>query len=104
MRTYLGNELMWNSSGKTRPQSPQLAEPLWTDPGVKSEIDAPKLISIPKKKKKKKEKVGNELTKSSHKHLSSEEKAIFTSSTLCSLSYHDIFFVDTERVFLLRVS
>ena len=31
-----GNELTRNSSGNTRSQSSQLAEPLWTDPGLKS--------------------------------------------------------------------
>ena len=35
---YQGNELTRNSSGNTRSQSSQLAEPLWTDPGVKSGI------------------------------------------------------------------
>ena len=29
----------------TQPQSPQLAEPLWTDPGLKSGISVRKLIS-----------------------------------------------------------
>ena len=33
--TYQGNEPTRNSSGNTRPQSSQLAEPLWTDPGLK---------------------------------------------------------------------
>ena len=33
-----GNELTRNSSGSTRLQSSQLAEPLWTDPGLKSEL------------------------------------------------------------------
>ena len=33
-----GNELTRNSSGNTRSQSSQLAEPLWTDPGRKSGI------------------------------------------------------------------
>ena len=33
-----GNELTHNSSGNTQPQSSQLAEPLWTDPGLKSGI------------------------------------------------------------------
>ena len=32
-----GNELTCNSSGNTRLQSSQLAEPLWTDPGLKLE-------------------------------------------------------------------
>ena len=31
-----GNELTRNSSGNSWPQSSQLAEPLWTDPGLKS--------------------------------------------------------------------
>ena len=33
-----GNELKCTSSGNTRSQSFQLAEPLWTDPGLKSGI------------------------------------------------------------------
>ena len=33
-----GNELLGNSLGNTRPQSSQLAEPLWTDPGLKNGI------------------------------------------------------------------
>ena len=37
--------------GNSRPQSSQLAEPLWTDPGLKSEISVRELISIQKKKK-----------------------------------------------------
>ena len=32
--TYQGNELTRNSSGFTRSQSSQLAEPLWTDTGL----------------------------------------------------------------------
>ena len=47
-----GNELTRNSSGNTQSQSSQLAEPLWTDPGLKSGISVRKLISIKKKKKK----------------------------------------------------
>ena len=31
------NELTHNSSGNTRPQLSQLAEPLWTDRGLKKE-------------------------------------------------------------------
>ena len=42
-------------SGNIRPQSSQLGEPRWTDPGIKSEISARELISTSKKKKKKKE-------------------------------------------------
>ena len=33
-------------SGKVRPQSSQLAGPLWTDPGIKSGISAHELISF----------------------------------------------------------
>ena len=36
----------------TRPQSSQLAEPLWTDPGLKSGITVREVISTLKKKKK----------------------------------------------------
>ena len=49
-----GNELTRNSSGNTRSQSSQIAEPLWTDPGLKSGISLRGLISTFKKKKKKK--------------------------------------------------
>ena len=40
-------------SGNIRLQSSQLAEPLWTDPGIKSGISVRELISTLKKKKKK---------------------------------------------------
>ena len=40
-----------NSSGDTRSQPSQLAEPLWTDPGLKREISVRELISTKKKKK-----------------------------------------------------
>ena len=40
--------LSWNS----RPQSSKLAEPLWTDPGIKSGISVRELNSNLKKKKK----------------------------------------------------
>ena len=49
-----GNELTRNSSGNTQPQSSQLAEPLWTDPGLKSEISVCELTSTLKKKEEKK--------------------------------------------------
>ena len=39
------------SSGNTRSQSSQLAEPLWTDPSLKSGISVRELTSIKKKKK-----------------------------------------------------
>ena len=51
--TLSGNELTCNSSGNTQSQSSQLAEPLWTNPGVKRGISMRKLISNKKKKEKK---------------------------------------------------
>ena len=60
------NELTRNSSRNTQPQLSQLAEPLWTDPGLSSRISVNELISTLKKKAQ----VGNELLnilpKSSH--------------------------------------
>ena len=43
-----GNELTRNLSGNIRPQSSQLAEPLWTDPGIHSGINMRELISTSK--------------------------------------------------------
>ena len=48
-----GNGLTRNSSGNACPQSAQLVQSLWTDQGLKSEIDAREMISTQKKKKKK---------------------------------------------------
>ena len=45
VRELIKNELKRNSSGNTQPESPQLTEPLWTDPGVKSGIRVHELIS-----------------------------------------------------------
>ena len=63
-----GNELTRNLSGNTRPQSSQLAEPLWTDPGLKSGISVQKLICTSKAE--------NEWSNILPKILASEEKAI----------------------------
>ena len=41
-----------NLLGNIRPQSSQLAEPLWTDPGIKSGISAREPISTSKTKTK----------------------------------------------------
>ena len=54
-----GNELTRKSSGNIRSQSSQLAEPLWTDPDLKSRISLRELISTLKKKK---AQAGNELS------------------------------------------
>ena len=45
-----GNKLTRKLSGNIRPQSSRLAEPVWTDPGIKSENSARELISTLKKK------------------------------------------------------
>ena len=50
VETYQGDELTRNSSRNTRPQSSQLAQLLWTDPGLKSGIGVRELISTLKKK------------------------------------------------------
>ena len=71
-----GNELTRDSSLNTRSQSSQLAEPLWTDPGLKSEISVRKLISTLKKKKKS---AGGEcIVEHFPKILAREEKATTT--------------------------
>ena len=64
----LGNELTRNSPGNNRLRSYHLAEPLWTDRGLKSEISLRELISSLKKKKKAQtgNKLSNILPKSSH--------------------------------------
>ena len=41
-----GKKLKRNSSGNTRSQSSKLAEPLWTDPGLKTGISLPELIPL----------------------------------------------------------
>ena len=53
------------SSGNTRSQSSQLTEPLWMDPGLKSGISLPELISTFKKKAPAGNKWSNILQKSS---------------------------------------
>ena len=58
VRAYCGNlsanELTRSLSGNIRPQSSQLAEPLWTGPDIKSGISVRDLISTSKKGGKKK--------------------------------------------------
>ena len=72
----LGNKLTRNLSGNIRPQSSQLTEPLWTDPGIKSGISVHELI--PTLEKKKTAQVGNKMVQHSPKILTSEEKATTT--------------------------
>ena len=73
------NELTHNSSGNTQLQSSQLAEPLWTDPGLKSEISLRELISTLKKKAQAGNELSNILPKSSH----ARKKPPFISLTDC---------------------
>ena len=65
-----GNELIFNSSGNARPQSSQLAEPLWADPDPKSEISVreqgmndPTFFQNPRKRGKKKKKKNTTATR-----------------------------------------
>ena len=51
VRTYQENEFTCNPSGNTQPQLSQLANPLWTDPALKSETGVRELISTSKQKK-----------------------------------------------------
>ena len=46
----VGRQSVGHTSGNTRSQSSQLAEPLWTDPGLNSGISVRELISTKKKK------------------------------------------------------
>ena len=79
--TLSGNKFTHNSSGNTRSQSSQLAEPLWTNPGVKSGISVRKLISTEKEKS-----AGREwIVERSPKILAHEEKAS-TSNILYQVS------------------
>ena len=67
-------QLTRDLSGNIWPQSSQLAEPLWTDPGIKSGISVLELISIQKKRKKKKTAGGELMVEHSPKILAGEEK------------------------------
>ena len=84
-----GNELTRNSSGNIRSQSSQLAESLWTDPGLKSGIIVRELISTFKKKKEKKSACGEWIVEHSPKILVLEEKATTTYENV----YNAIIFV-----------
>ena len=78
-----GNGFTRNSSGDTRSQSSQLAEPLWTEPGIKSGINVRELMStylLPPAKRKKKVQAGNERSNILSKSSQAREKS--TTSTL----------------------
>ena len=74
----MGNELTRNSSGNISPMSSQLAEPLWTDPGVKCGICVRELISTPQKNKKQKNAGREHMVEHSPQILASKEKATTT--------------------------
>ena len=74
---YRGNELTRNSSGNTRPQSSQLAEPLWTDPGLKSGISVRNLISTLKNNNKNIALAGNELSDILSKSSQGRKKSLY---------------------------
>ena len=68
-----GNKLTCKFSGNTQPQSSQLAEPLWTDPGLKSGIKCARASTWKKERKKS---AGREcMVKHSPQILASEENA-----------------------------
>ena len=72
----MGNELTRSSSGNIQPQSSQLAEHLWTDPGLKSGIKCARTILHFKKKKRK---AGGEwMVQNYPKILTGEDKATTT--------------------------
>ena len=61
-------------SGHIRPHSSQLAEPLWTDPGLNSGISMRKLISTLKKKAQAGNELSNFLKISSHARKVKDEE------------------------------
>ena len=71
--TYQGNEPTRNFSGNTRPQSSQLAEPLWTEPFQKCRIGVRELNPTSKKKK---ALAGNESSNLPHKSSQAKKTAI----------------------------
>ena len=83
--TYHGNEFTRNSSGNARPQSSQLTEPLWSDPGLKIRTGVRELISILKEKKKERKGAGREwVAEPSLQNLACEEISIATTARTCA--------------------
>ena len=77
--TYPKTSSLATCQENIRPQSSQLAEPLWTDPGLKSGISVRQLISI-KKQKNMENEWSNILPKSSQARI----KATITTTTTTS--------------------
>ena len=89
--TYHGHKPTRNLSGNIRPQSSQLDEPLWTDPGLKSGISVHKLISTlqqtNKQKTERKKGTGKEwIVNHSPKYLHVRKKS--SSSSQCEPKYN----------------
>ena len=68
-----GNELTRKSSGNTLSQSSQLAEPLWTDPGLKTGISVRELSPTTTTKPQAGNELSNILPKSSHARKKSHQ-------------------------------
>ena len=82
-----GNELLRNSSGNTRLQSSQLAEPLWTDPGLMGGISVHELISTLKKKKKHRWGMNCQtFSQNSHTRWKSHHKDLFPQLTVSDVT------------------
>ena len=80
---YQETSLHSTRHGNTQPQSSQLVEPLWTDPGLKSGISVRELISTLKKKKEEKRKGRRGLIgRTFSQTLASDEKATAITSPL----------------------
>ena len=79
-----GNELTRSLSGNTRPQSSQLAEPLWIDSGIKSEISVRELISPLKRKKRRHGMNGRTFSPNPRKRGKSHHIAVCTISNIAT--------------------
>ena len=94
-----GNELTRILSGNTRPQSSQLAEPLWTDPGTTS-------VSTLKKKKKRRREINGRTSSpnprkrgKSHHHLKTKQPRVSSDRHAQTPGFHcmPIGFRNTEK-------
>ena len=99
--TFRGHELTSNSSVNTRPQSSQLVEPLWTDPGVKSKISVQELIFSLKKKKKKKKSAGGESANLPQKPSQRGKRHTTTTTAMTTTTTTTLVIVDLVGVVIL---
>ena len=109
MGNLSGNELTCNSSGNAQAQSSQLAEPLWTDHGLKSGIGLLKLISTLKKEEEKKCRLGMDgqtFFPDPHKEGKSHHH-LLNCSGICNQTWYDASLlagVSCEKIGLLSSS